>query len=192
MQGYSTASLWNKIKHHNKKNPALLCVEQTLAFTILAIFLEVIRLLLNKLLHKQHTPIKQERKKSLEEELWLQRHSITQMSSVSEDRHKNKKWSSTGGLLTTLQTGPQLNEVCHSSVVPLTWIPSFFSASSTDWLSLLRINPLSICTAITWSRFKARFRRAVQTVESTPPLSKTWGWEKKEKTDLQSCRGRKY
>lgn len=61
----------------------------------------------------------------------------------------------------------------EQKAVPLTWIPSFLRASSTDWLSLLRINPLSICTAITWSWFKARFRRAVHTVESTPPLSKT-------------------
>lgn len=61
------------------------------------------------------------------------------------------------------------------SFLPLSLMPSLVSASSTLWLSLFLMKPLSMWTAITWSWLRALLSRAVQTVESTPPLSSTWG-----------------
>lgn len=75
-------------------------------------------------------------------------------------------------------TGPRHNSPDTQgsrSLRPFSLIPSLVRASSTLRLSLFLMKPLSMWTAMTWSWFRALFRRAVHTVESTPPLSRTCG-----------------
>lgn len=60
--------------------------------------------------------------------------------------------------------------------------PNWLKLCSTCVVSFLRINPLSMCNAITCSLLSALWHNAAHTVESTPPLTNNY----KNKTKLNN------